>query len=444
MGKYTKQDIFRMVEEEDVEFIRLQFTDMFGVLKNVAITSSQLGKALDNKCMFDGSSVEGFVRIEESDMYLYPDYDTFEIFPWRPQQGKVARLICDVYTPDGKPFEGDPRWILKKVIKEAEDMGYVFEVGPECEFFLFHTDDNGLPTTLSHEKAGYFDLGPTDLGENVRRDMVLTLEDMGFEIEASHHEVAPAQHEIDFKYDEALKTADNIMTFKLTVKTIAKRHGLYATFMPKPKFGISGSGMHINMSLATEEGKNIFADENGKIGLSDDAYHFIAGIMKHARGMSAITNPLVNSYKRLVPGYEAPVYIAWSAKNRSPLIRIPASRGNGTRVELRNPDPTANPYLVLALCLAAGLDGIKNKIEVPDSVDCNIYEMTPGERRAAGIENMPADLKEAVDCLVADEFLCSVLGEHITTKYVEAKMKEWENYTTRVSQWEIDEYLYKY
>ena len=444
MSRYNKDDIFRMVEEEDVEFIRLQFTDIFGTLKNIAITSSQLEKALDNKCMFDGSSVEGFVRIEESDMYLYPDYDTFEIFPWRPQQGKVARLICDVYTPDGKPFEGDPRWILKKTIKEANEMGYRFDVGPECEFFLFHTDDNGLPTTLSHEKAGYFDLGPNDLGENIRRDMVLTLEEMGFEIEASHHEVAPAQHEIDFKYDEALKTADNIQTFKMTVKTIAKRHGLYATFMPKPKFGISGSGMHINMSLATEEGKNIFADENGKIGLSDDAYHFIAGIMKHARGMSAITNPLVNSYKRLVPGYEAPVYIAWSAKNRSPLIRIPASRGNGTRVELRNPDPTANPYLVLALCLAAGLDGIKNKIEVPDSVDCNIYEMTPGERRAAGIENMPADLKEAVDCLVADEFLCSVLGEHITTKYVEAKMKEWENYTTRVSQWEIDEYLYKY
>ena len=442
--KYTKQEIMNMIEEEDVEFIRLQFTDIFGTLKNIAITSSQLEKALDNKCMFDGSSVEGFVRIEESDMYLYPDYDTFEIFPWRPQQGKVARLICDVYTPDGKPFEGDPRWILKKTIKEANDLGYRFDVGPECEFFLFHTDDNGLPTTLSHEKAGYFDLGPNDLGENIRRDMVLTLEDMGFEIEASHHEVAPAQHEIDFKYDEALKTADNIQTFKMTVKTIAKRHGLYATFMPKPKFGISGSGMHINMSLATEEGKNIFADENGKIGLSDDAYHFIAGIMKHARGMSAITNPLVNSYKRLVPGYEAPVYIAWSAKNRSPLIRIPASRGNGTRVELRNPDPTANPYLVLALCLAAGLDGIKNKVEVPESVDCNIYEMTPGERRAAGIENMPADLKEAVDCLVADEFLCSVLGEHITTKYVEAKMKEWENYTTRVSQWEIDEYLYKY
>ena len=441
---YTKQKILNIAETEDVEFIRLQFTDLFGTLKNVAITKSQLAKALDNKIMFDGSSIEGFARIEESDMYLYPDYDTFEILPFRPHQGKVARLICDVYKPDGKQLENDPRYILKKVIKEAASMGYTFNVGPECEFFLFHTDDNGLPTTLSHEKAGYFDLGPNDLGENIRRDMVLTLEEMGFEIEASHHEVAPAQHEIDFKYDEVLKTADNIQTFKMTVKTIAKRHGLYATFMPKPKFGISGSGMHINMSLATEEGKNIFADENGKIGLSDDAYHFIAGIMKHARGMSAITNPLVNSYKRLVPGYEAPVYIAWSAKNRSPLIRIPASRGNGTRVELRNPDPTANPYLVLALCLAAGLDGIKNKIEVPDSVDCNIYEMTPGERRAAGIENMPADLKEAVDCLVADEFLCSVLGEHITTKYVEAKMKEWENYTTRVSQWEIDEYLYKY
>ena len=441
---YTREDVIAEVQDKDVEFIRLQFTDMFGQLKNLAITSSQLERALDNRFSFDGYAVNGFENGERSDLYLYPDYSTLEIFPWRPQQGKVARLICDVYTPDGKPFEGDPRWILKKTIKEANEMGYRFDVGPECEFFLFHTDDNGLPTTLSHEKAGYFDLGPNDLGENIRRDMVLTLEEMGFEIEASHHEVAPAQHEIDFKYDEVLKTADNIQTFKMTVKTIAKRHGLYATFMPKPKFGISGSGMHINMSLATEEGKNIFADENGKIGLSDDAYHFIAGIMKHARGMSAITNPLVNSYKRLVPGYEAPVYIAWSAKNRSPLIRIPASRGNGTRVELRNPDPTANPYLVLALCLAAGLDGIKNKIEVPESVDCNIYEMTPGERRAAGIENMPADLKEAVDCLVADEFLCSVLGEHITTKYVEAKMKEWENYTTRVSQWEIDEYLYKY
>ncbi len=375
MKHYSKEDIMNLVNDEDVEFIRLQFTDMFGSLKNVAITASQLEKALDNKCMFDGSSIEGFVRIEESDMYLYPDLSTLEIFPWRPQQGKVARLICDVYRPSGEPFEGDPRYVLKRAIKEAADMGYIFEVGPECEFFLFHTDENGLPTTVSYEKAGYFDLGPLDLGENARRDMILTLEDMGFVIEASHHEVAPAQHEIDFKYDEALATADNIMTFKLAVKTIAKRHGLHATFMPKPKYGVNGSGMHINMSLS-KDGKNIFNDPEGNLGLSKEAYYFIGGIMKHMKGMTAITNPLVNSYKRLVPGYEAPVYIAWSATNRSPLIRIPASRGEGTRIELRCPDPSANPYLALAVCLRAGLDGIANKIMPPESVDCNIFALS--------------------------------------------------------------------
>ena len=288
---YTKEDIMELVKDEDVEFIRLQFTDMFGQLKNVAITVSQLEKALDNKCMFDGSSIEGFVRIEESDMILYPDLDTLAIFPWRPQQGKVARLICDVYRPNGQPFEGDPRYILKRAVKEAADLGYTFEVGPECEFFLFHTDENGLPTTVTHEQAGYFDLGPLDLGENARRDMILTLEEMGFVVEASHHEVAPAQHEIDFRYDEALATADNIMTFKLTVKTIAKRHGLHATFMPKPKFGVNGSGMHINMSLA-KDGKNIFADANDANGLSQEAYYFIGGIMKHMKGMTAIMNPL--------------------------------------------------------------------------------------------------------------------------------------------------------
>lgn len=443
MGKYTKQDIFRMVEEEDVEFIRLQFTDMFGVLKNVAITSSQLGKALDNKCMFDGSSVEGFVRIEESDMYLYPDYDTFEIFPWRPQQGKVARLICDVYTPDGKPFEGDPRWILKKVIKEAEDMGYVFEVGPECEFFLFHTDDNGLPTTLSHEKAGYFDLGPTDLGENVRRDMVLTLEDMGFEIEASHHEVAPAQHEIDFKYDEVLPTADNVMTFKYVVKTYAQQHGLHATFMPKPIFGINGSGMHTNMSLF-KDGKNAFYDETDVNNLSATAYQFIAGIMAHIKSMTAITNPLVNSYKRLVPGYEAPVYIAWSAKNRSPLIRVPSARGAGTRVELRSADPACNPYLEMALCLMAGLDGIEKGMTPPPSTDSNIYHMTEEERKAAGIEMLPGSLEEAVAAFEGDAFIMEALGDHVYTKYLEAKKSEWEDYRTKVSQWELENYLIKY
>ncbi len=444
MHNYSKEDIFRMVEEEDVEFIRLQFTDIFGILKNVAITSSQLEKALSNKCMFDGSSVEGFVRIEESDMYLYPDYNTFEIFPWRPQQCKVARLICDIYTPDGKPFAGDPRNVLKNVVKEASDMGYIFNVGPECEFFLFHTDDNGYPTTVTHEKAGYFDLGPSDLGENVRRDMVLALEDMDFEIEASHHEVAPAQHEIDFKYDEALTTADKIMTFKLAVKTIARRHGLHATFMPKPKFGENGSGMHINMSLATKDGKNIFDDPNGELGLSEDAYHFIAGIMEHMKGMSAIINPTVNSYKRLIPGYEAPVYVAWSATNRSPLIRIPASRGSGTRIELRSPDPSANPYLAIAVCLAAGLDGIKRKLTPPESVPGNIFEMTDEQRKAAGITCLQNNLYEAVKDLEEDEFVRGVLGEHISSKYIEAKYKEWDEYRTQVSAWEIEQYLSKY
>ena len=442
MSKYTKKDIIRMVDEEDVEFIRLQFTDIFGTLKNVAITASQLEKALNNQCMFDGSAIEGFVRIEESDMYLYPDLDTFTIFPWRPQQGKVARIICDVYRPDEKPFEGDPRYILKKVVKEAADMGYTFNVGPECEFFLFHTDDDGQPTTISHEKAGYFDLGPVDLGENARRDMVLTLEDMGFEIEASHHEVAPAQHEIDFKYDEALITADNIMTFKLTVKTIAKRHGLFASFMPKPKTGIAGSGMHVNMSLF-KDGKNAFVDEKDELGLSKEAYYFIGGIIKHMKGMTAITNPLVNSYKRMVPGYEAPIFIAWSAPNRSPLIRIPASRGESTRVELRCPDPAANPYLVLAVCLAAGLDGIRNKIEPPAGVQQNVFDMGEAERERLGIESLPSDLEEAVEELEKDAFVKNVLGEHITEKYIEAKRADWNAYRSQVTGWEIDEYLYK-
>ncbi|MDE5910445.1 MAG: type I glutamate--ammonia ligase [Lachnospiraceae bacterium] len=437
---YSKEDIMELVGDEDVEFIRLQFTDMFGSLKNVAITASQLEKALDNKCMFDGSSIEGFVRIEESDMYLYPDLSTLEIFPWRPQQGKVARLICDVYRPSGEPFEGDPRYILKRAIKEAADMGYTFEVGPECEFFLFHTDENGMPTTLTHEKAGYFDLGPLDLGENARRDMVLNLEDMGFVVEASHHEVAPAQHEIDFQYDEALATADNIMTFKLAVKTIAKRHGLHATFMPKPKFGVNGSGMHINMSLS-KDGKNIFHDPSDKLGLSQEAYYFIGGIIRHMKGMTAITNPLVNSYKRLVPGYEAPVYIAWSATNRSPLIRIPASRGEGTRIELRCPDPSANPYLALAVCLRAGLDGIANKIEPPASVDRNIFAMTEEEKKSLAIEAIPGTLIEAVYELEKDVFIQEVLGRHVSEKYMEAKKAEWANYRAQVTDWEINQYL---
>lgn len=445
MGKYNKEDIFRLVEEEDVEFIRLQFTDIFGMLKNVAITASQLGKALDNRCMFDGSAIEGFVRVEESDMYLYPDLDTFEIFPWRPQQGKVARLICDVYRPNNTPFEGDPRYVLKKVLKEAEEMGYRFNVGPECEFFLFHTDEEGRPTTKTHEMAGYFDVSPIDLAENVRRDIVLNLEEMGFEIESSHHEIAPAQHEIDFQYAEGLLAADNILTFKMAVKTIAKRHGLHATFMPKPKAGINGSGMHINMSLNDLDGNPVFEDTSDELGLSQVAYQFMAGILYHMRSMTILTNPLVNSYKRLMPGYDAPTYIAWSpGANRGQLIRIPSSRGNSTRLELRCPDSAVNPYLALAACLAAGLDGIKQAMNPPKAVTENIVAMSEAEVKARGIRRLPKTLGEAIEAFEGDEFLKGVLGNHIYTKYLEAKKEEWRTFRSQVTDWEIGEYLYKY
>ena len=442
MNYYTRADILRIVEEEDVGFIRLQFTDIFGVMKNVAITASQLEKALDHQIMFDGASIEGFARIEESDMYLYPDLDTFEIFPWRPQQGKVARLICDVYKPDGTIFQSDPRYVRKKVMSQAKAMGFEFDVGTEWEFFLFHTDDDGLPTTVTHESAGYFDLGPLDLGENARRDMVLTLEDMGYEIEASHHESAPAQHEIDLHYDEALASADSIMTFKLVVKTIAKRHGLHATFMPKPKSGINGSGMHINMSMR-KDGINIFHDSKDPAGLSKEAYWFIGGLMKHMKAICFITNPVVNSYKRLVPGYEAPVYIAWSARNRTPLIRIPDTRGDAVRIELRSPDPSANPYLALAVCLAAGLEGIQNEIMPPKSVDCNIYEMSEEERKASGIEMLPGSLLEAAREFEKDAFIQSVLGEDLSKKYIEAKTREYADYRAQVTDWEISRYLHR-
>ncbi len=440
MARYTAQDIVRIVEEQDVRFIRLQFTDILGTLKNMAVTASQLKKSLANEVMFDGSSIEGFVRIEESDMYLRPDLDSFVIFPWRPQQGKVARMICDVYTPDGQPFAGDPRYVLRKVLEEAAGMGYSFDVGPECEFFLFHFDDDGKPTTVSHDVGGYFDLEPIGQGEDIRREIVLTLEDMGFEIEASHHEVAPGQHEIDFRYDDALRTADNIMTFKLVVKTIAKRYGMHATFMPKPVFGINGSGMHTNMSLS-KNGKNAFYDPSTPDGLSEDAKYFIGGLMKHIRGMTAVTNPLVNSYKRLVPGYEAPCYIAWSARNRSPLIRIPAARGASTRIELRCPDPACNPYLELALCLAAGLDGIKNKITPPPAVDSNIFVMSLEEREARQIYSLPANLAEALDELEQNDLMRDTLGTHVLGKYTEAKRAEWDSFRTTVTGWELDRYL---
>lgn len=440
-AKYAKEDIYRLVKEENVKYIRLQFTDLLGSIKNVEIPVSQLEKALDNKMMFDGSSIEGFVRIEESDMYLYPDLDTFVIFPWMTESGKVARFICDIYTPDGQPFMGDPRQVLKHALKDMESYGFsAFNIGPEPEFFLFKLDEKGQPTTELNDQGGYFDFAPLDLGENCRRDIVLTLEQMGFQIEASHHEVAPGQHEIDFKYASAVEAADQIQTFKLVVKTIARKHGLHATFMPKPLFGINGSGMHCNMSLFSDS-KNVFEDKNTELGLSETAMQFLAGIIKHARGFAAITNPTVNSYKRLVPGYEAPCYVAWSAKNRSPLVRIPASRGLSTRIEVRNPDPAANPYLALTALLAAGLDGVKNKMKAPAATDRNIYVMNEAERKEAGIDNLPATLKEAIEELKANEVISAAIGEHALEHFVEAKEIEWDMFRTTVHAWERDQYM---
>ena len=433
MNKYSKEDIIRLADENDVEFIRMQFTDIFGQMKNVAITRAQLEKALNNQIMIDGSSIEGFTRIHESDQYLHPDLDTFVILPWRPQHERVARLICDVYNPDGTPFVGDPRHVLKNVLDKAAKLGYTFNVGPECEFFLFDTDEHGRPTTQTSDEAGYFDLGPLDHGEGTRREICIALEAMGFEI-------AAGQHEIDFKYADALTAADNIMTFKLAVKTIAQRNGLHATFMPKPIFGMNGSGMHTNMSLF-KDGKNIFFDENGERKLSREAYSFIAGLLEHAKSLVAVTNPLVNSYKRLVPGYEAPVYLAWSASNRSALIRIPAARGQSTRVELRCPDPSCNPYLALAVCLAAGLDGIERGLVPPEEVTENIFSMDARTRADNGIDNLPGTLFEALELMKRDPLMADTLGPHAYESFLAGKYHEWDTYRTQVTEWEIEQYM---
>lgn len=443
MAKYTKQDILDIIEDEDVRFIRLQFTDIFGQIRNIAITQSQIEKALEGKIVFDGSAIEGFMRVEESDMYLVPDLDSFVIFPWRPHQGQVARLICDMRTPSGEEFVSNPRYILKKVIKEAEEMGYDFYVGPECEFFLFNTDDSGAPTLETNDNGSYFDVAPIDNGENCRRDICLTLEDMDYVIESSHHEVARGQNEIDFKYDKALVTADRIVTFKMVVKTLAKRHGMHATFMPKPIYGVNGSGMHINMSLF-KDGVNAFYDPNDPKKLSSVAYHFMAGVLKYVREMAVLTNPIVNSYKRLIPGYEAPCYVAWSAGNRSLLLRIPTDDGERTRIELRSPDPTANPYLALAACLKAGLIGIKEKLAPPPSIDVNLFNMTEKERAALGIQNLPISLREAAGIARKSDFIKELLGENLFEVYLKQKEREYEDYRTKISQWELDEYLVRY
>ena len=444
MPNISREEILKLVSQHNVRFIRLQFTDILGIPKNVSITVKQLEKALNNELMFDGSSIEGFVRIEESDMYLHPDPNTFTIYPWNNnEEGKVARLICDIYTADGTPFSGDPRYVLRRALKVAEEMGYTFNVGPEAEFFLFHTAPDGSSTTLTHDKAGYFDLSPVDLGENARREMVLTLEKFGFEIEASHHEVAPGQHEIDFKYADALDIADKIITFKMVVRTVAQRHGLHATFMAKPIFGEAGNGMHMNQSLF-QDNNNAFCDNDRPNQLSKEALYYIGGILKHAKAITAITNPTVNSYKRLVAGYEAPVYMAWSTQNRSPLIRIPAKRGSSTRIEFRSPDPTCNPYLALAVVLMAGLDGIKNKIEPPEPCNRNIFELTEQERKEQGIDTLPSSLHEALEALLADELVKNTLGTHILDRYLDAKNHEWREYMSKVHQWELDQYLTVY
>ncbi|MFD1466316.1 type I glutamate--ammonia ligase [Lapidilactobacillus mulanensis] len=438
---FTVDEIKKIILDENVQFLRLMFTDINGVIKNVEVPADQINKVLGNKVMFDGSSIDGFVRIEESDMLLIPDLSTFLIFPWGSEHGKVARLICDINTPEGEPFMGDPRNNLRRIVAEMKAAGYSsFNIGPEPEFFLFKLDANDKPTLDLNDDGGYFDFAPVDLGENCRRDIVLELEKMGFEVEASHHEVAPGQHEIDFKYADAVEAADNIQTFKLVVKTIARKHGLHATFMPKPLEGIAGSGMHINMSLSNESG-NAFYDENTPDKLSAEAKHFIAGLMAHARALTAINNPSVNSYKRLVPGFEASVYVAWSGHNRSPLIRVPQARGLSTRLELRSVDPAANPYLAIASILACGLSGLSENLPVPEPIDRNIYGMTSAERHEANITDLPSTLHNALKSLEADEVVKGSLGPHLTQSFIDSKRLEWNSYRQTVSDWERDQYL---
>ena len=441
----TADEIRQSVKEENVKFLRLMFTDVNGIIKNVEVPISQLEKVLTNKIAFDGSSIDGFVRIEESDMRLYPDFNTWLLFPWGNEHGKVARLICSVHNSDGTPFAGDPRNNLIRMVDEMKKAGFsAFNIGPEPEFFLFKLDENGQPTTHLNDKGSYFDFAPLDLGENCRRDIVLELEQMGFEVEASHHEVAPGQHEIDFKYTDALDAADSIQTFKLVVKSIARKHGLYATFMPKPLQGINGSGMHINMSLFADDKTNVFFDEAGEDQLSTTAKHFLAGLLEHARGLTAVNNPTVNSYKRLVPGFEAPVYIAWSGTNRSPLIRVPQSRGLSTRLELRSVDPTANPYLAIAAILAAGLDGVGNALTPEDAIDRNIYRMQDTERKANHIQDLPSTLHNALKALSADPIVKGALGDHLYQSFKDSKDLEWAAYRQSVSEWERDQYLELY
>jgi glutamine synthetase len=435
----NKDDVIKAIETHNVKFIRLQFTDIQGTVKDVEIPVTQIEKALTSGISFDGSSIEGMVRIDESDMVLKPDTRTFAILPWGRDKGVVARMICDVHLPDGRPFEADPRFVLRKVMREAEEMGFQLNVGPELEFFLF-AKENGKATTIPNDYGRYFEFAPTDLAEDIRREIVLTLTDLDFDIEASHHECACGQHEIDFKYDDALTTADNVVTFKYVTRTIAKIHGIHATFMPKPKANESGSGMHVNLSLS-KEGKNAFYDPEKDMQISDIARYFIAGVMDHIKAISCIANPLVNSYKRIVPGYEAPVYITWSGANRSSLIRIPTPRGNSTRTELRSPDPSCNPYLTFAAILASGLDGIRNKKMPAKIVDYKIFDLTKEQLKERDIETLPGTLSESADYLEKDAFLREKLGAHVHDNILRLARAEWDAYRIQVHEWEIERYL---
>jgi len=443
MAKYTKEQILRNAEEENVRYVRLMFTDINGTIKSVEIPVYRLKSALNGEVMFDGSSIEGFVRIMEADMYLRPDPDTWLILSWEETAyGKVARLICDVYTPEGKPSEADPRGNLKRVAKKMEALGFsTLNIGFEPEFFLLKLDEKGEISMKVTDEGGYFDLSPIDGAGDCRRDIVLELERIGFTMEASHHEVAPGQNEINFQFSNIVEACDNIQTFKLVVKNIARRHGLHATFMPKPIAKINGSGMHTNCSLANMNGENAFYDPKDPMGLSLVCRQWLTGILTHSRHFCAITNPTVNSYKRLVPGYEAPCYVSWSEHNRSVMVRIPATRGRTTRTEIRSVDTSANPYLAMAVILASGLDGIEKNLPLIAPINENLFEKTDEEREALGVASLPNNLKEAIDLLKEDELLKDALGEHIFKKFVELKIREWDEFRTTVTEWEIKKYI---
>jgi glutamine synthetase len=439
----SKDEILELTRAFGVDFLRLQFTDILGVNKNVEVPRSQFEKALDGEITFDGSSIEGFVRIEESDMLLKPDLATFRILPYDDEGGRVARLLCDIYTPEEEPFVGCPRTTLKRQVERARKLGFALMAGCEAEFFLFEKGPEGSATTTTHDAGAYFDLGPVDKGEEIRRVIVERLFEMGFEVESAHHEVATGQHEIDFRYADALTTADNLTTFKFIVRNVANRYGFLASFMPKPIQGINGSGMHTSQSLFRGK-ENAFYDPKAEYQLSKVALSYIEGLLQHARGFCAITNPLINSYKRLVPGYEAPVNVAWSMRNRSPLVRIPERRGLGTRCELRLPDPSCNPYLALTVQLAAGLDGVERKLEARAPVNRNIFTMSFRDRRKYRIDELPRDLHEALETFEKDSVVKAALGPHLTERFLEAKRDEVLQYNLQVSRWEIENYLGRY